>query len=249
MDILAIIGAIIAFSAIILGNALEGGQLSALLNGPAFIIVIGGTLGAVCLQTPFVQLRRAGRLAGWVLKPPVVDPDNEIDQFGKWSKTAHREGVLGLEDIADNLDDAFKRKGLELVIDGAEPHHIRRLLEIDSRARVESDLAAASVFRSLGGYAPTIGILGAVIGLIHVMGNLSNPDELGTGIATAFVATIYGVGFANLLFLPVADRLKAVVRANSVADDLFIEGIVAIAEGEHPRTIGMRMRGMLGTIG
>ena len=162
-----------------------------------------------------------------------------------WSRVARREGLLGLENIADGVKDDFHRKGLELVIDGVEPGTIRRLLESDSRTRLEADLSAAQVFRSMGGYAPTIGILGAVIGLIQVMGNLADPDELGQGIATAFVATIYGVGFANLLFLPVADRIRSLVVRASNEDELYIEGLLAIAEGEHPRNIEVRLQGIV----
>lgn len=245
MDVFALIGAIIAFSAILLGNALEGGQLSALVDVPALIIVIGGTLGAVILQTPLVRLVRASKMTSWVLKPPVLDFRGEIERIAMWSKTSRREGLLGLEDISERTKDAFRQKGLELVIDGVEPQVIRRILEVDSHARMDSDLAAAQVFKSMGGYAPTIGILGAVIGLIQVMGNLADPEQLGAGIATAFVATIYGVGFANLLFLPIADRLRSLVVRSASADDLFIEGLIAVAEGDHPRSIEMRLRGFV----
>lgn len=245
MDIVAIIGVILAFSAILLGNALEGGQLAALLDAPAFIIVVGGTLGAVILQTPWLSLVRASRMFAWVVKPPELDIDKEIERLAAWSKTARREGLLGLENISQGLKDPFRRKGLELVVDGIDPHTIRRLMEVDSQARTDSDLAAANVFKSMGGYAPTIGILGAVIGLIQVLGNLADPNELGAGIATAFVATIYGVGFANLLFLPIADRLRTQVIRYAGADDLFIEGLIAIADGEHPRSVEMRLRGLV----
>ncbi len=243
MDFYALLGAVVAFAAIVLGNALEGGQLQALLDLPALIIVLGGTLGAVVLQTPVKRLVHACRLSQWVLLPPAYSADDDIDRLLQWSRTARREGLLGLENIADGMGDPFRKKGLELVVDGVEPVTIRRLLETDSGSRVDYDLAAAQVFKSMGGYAPTIGILGAVIGLIQVMGNLADPDELGQGIATAFVATIYGVGFANLLFLPVADRLRSLVLRTSNADDLFIEGLIAIAEGEHPRSIEVRLRG------
>ncbi len=244
MDVFALIGALLAISAIVLGNALEGGQLSALIDGPAFVIVLGGTLGAVILQTPLKRLLQAGRMSRWVVQPPEYDLDHEIERMTSWSKMSRREGLLGLENVAHNLRDPFRRKGLELVIDGMEPQTIRRLLEVDSQARTDAALGAAQVFKSMGGYAPTIGILGAVIGLIQVMGNLADPNELGAGIATAFVATIYGVGFANLLFLPIADRLKSLILKSANYDDVYIEGLIAIAEGDHPRSIELRLRGL-----
>lgn len=244
MDILALIGAVLAFAAIIIGNSLEGGQFAALVNAPAFIIVVGGTLGAIVLQTPLPRLARAAQLLVWVILPPKPKARAEIRKLTEWSRIARRDGLLGLENIAERTTDPFQRKGLELVIDGLDPIAIRRVLEADSRTRIDYDLSAAQVFRSMGGYAPTIGILGAVIGLIQVMGNLADPDQLGHGIATAFVATIYGVGFANLFFLPVADRIRGIVVANADDDDLFIEGLLAIAEGEHPRNIEIRLQGL-----
>lgn len=241
MDVLALVGALIAFAAIIGGNYLEGGHLEALLNTPAVVIVIGGTLGAVMLQTPYPRLKRALNLVRWIVSPPRPEFPQSIARICDWSRRTRKEGLLGLENILDAEKDPFTRKGLEMIIDGGEPHVIRRALEMDLNARTESDLAAAQVFRAMGGYAPTIGILGAVLGLIHVMGNLADPSALGQGIATAFVATIYGVGFANLLFLPVADRLRAVALNLADARSLLIEGLLAIAEGEHPRTIEVRL--------
>ncbi|HEX7036010.1 MAG TPA: flagellar motor protein [Pseudomonadales bacterium] len=241
MDRVALIGALIGFAAILGGNHLDGGHAGALLNAPALVIVLGGTLGAVMLQTPYARLRRALTLMRWVLTPPKADFAQAIERVCEWSRRTRREGLLGLENILDGERDPFTRKGLELIIDGGEPHAIRRALELELTARTESDLAAAQVYRAMGGYAPTIGILGAVLGLIHVMGNLADPGALGAGIATAFVATIYGVGFANLLFLPVADRLKAVALRVADGRALLVEGLLAIAEGEHPRLIEVRL--------
>ncbi len=244
MDLLALAGVVLAFAAIAFGNSLEGGQLAALLDLPAFIIVVGGTLGATILQTPWARIGRAVTMLRWVVMPPGARSHLEIERLTQWSRVSRREGLLGLENIAEKVSEPLRRKGLELLIDGVQPRTLRRLLETDSEQRVNEDLAAAQVFRSMGGYAPTIGILGAVIGLIQVMNNLANPDELGQGIATAFVATIYGVGFANLLFLPIADRLRTLAMRNGDVDALFIEGLLAIAEGEHPKSIEMRLQGV-----
>jgi len=245
VDGLAIVGVCLAFIAIIGGNFMEGGQLSALMNTPAVIIVFGGTLGAVVLQTPRSRLVDAMRILKWVLLPPVVGMTDGIKKMIAWSTTARREGLLGLENAAEREKDPFARKGLELLIDGGEPQVIRHVMENELSARMQRDLAAASVFKSMGGYAPTIGIIGAVMGLIHVMGSLADPAQLGAGIATAFVATIYGIGLANLVFLPIADRLAALVERDATYRSMTIEAILAIAEGEHPRSIELRLRGFV----
>ena len=245
MDIVAIIGIVLGFGAIIGGNVLEGGQIGALLNTPAGVIVLGGTLGAVVLQTPLRHLQRALRLLRWVIVPPKPDFEGAVKQVMSWSKTARKEGLLGLENILEKQKDDFIRKGLELLVDGSEPQTIRQVMETDLITRSDNDLEAAQVFRSMGGYAPTIGIIGAVMGLIQVMSHLADPSALGAGIATAFVATIYGVGLANLLFLPIADRLKAQVRNMSSFHSMLVEGFMGIADGEHPRSIELRLRGYL----
>lgn len=245
MDMLAIAGVVLGFAAIIGGNLLEGGTLGALWDVPAAVIVVGGTLGAVILQTPKNKLLRAMQMLSWVVRPPRAELAAQIKKLTDWSRTTRKQGLLGLEDILERERDPFTRKGLELLIDGGEPHTIRRVLESELGTRTDSELAATQVFRSLGGYAPTIGIIGAVLGLIQVMGNLADPSQLGRGIATAFVATIYGVGLANLVFLPIADRLKSVVLSMADGRALLIEGLLAISEGEHPRSIEVRLGGFL----
>ncbi len=245
MDVLAIIGAVLAFAAIIGGNLLEGGTLGALWDAPAAVIVLGGTMGAVILQTPKTRLVRALQLLPWVVRPPRASFAAQIDMLTGWSRTTRKQGLLGLEDVLEREQDPFTRKGLELVIDGKDVHTIRRVMENELHARTQFELASTQVFRSMGGYAPTIGIIGAVLGLIQVMGNLADPSQLGKGIATAFVATIYGVGTANLVFLPIADRLKALVLTVADGRELLIEGLLAICEGEHPRAIEVRLGGFL----
>ena len=176
MDVLSLIGLILAFVAIIGGNFLEGGHLSALLNGPAALIVIGGTLGASLLQAPMSAFMRAMKIIRWVLFPPRVDLPGGVDRVIGWSMTARKEGLLGLETVADAEPDSYARKGLQLLVDGAEPEAIRSILEVDFITQETRDIQAAKVFESMGGYAPTVGIIGAVMGLIHVMGNLADPD-------------------------------------------------------------------------
>jgi len=245
MDVLSLIGIILAFVAIIGGNFLEGGHLGALLNGPAALIVLGGTLAACLLQTPMSAFKRAVQILIWVLFPPRVDMAGGIDRVINWSLTARKEGLLGLESIADSEPDPYSRKGLQLLVDGAEPEAIRGILEVDFITQETRDIQAAKVYESMGGYAPTVGIIGAVMGLIHVMGNLADPNQLGSGIAVAFVATIYGVASANLILLPVANKLKAVAIRQSRYREMLLEGLLSIAEGENPRSIELKLQGFM----
>ena len=245
MDVLSIIGVILAFVAILGGNYLEGGHVSALLNGPAALIVLGGTLGAALLQTPMTVFKRALSIIGWIFLTPQIDLSGGINRVVGWSMTARKEGLLGLEAVADSEADPYARKGLQLLVDGAEPEAIRSILEVDLYTQEARDLQAAKVFECMGGYAPTVGIIGAVMGLIHVMGNLADPSMLGSGIAVAFVATIYGVGVANLLLLPIANKLKSVVQRQSRYREMLLEGILSIAEGENPRSIELKLQGFM----
>lgn len=246
MDVLSLIGIIMAFVAIIGGNYLEGGHLGALVNGPAALIVVGGTVGAALLQSPVSAFKRAMQTLVWIIFPPRIDMAAGIDQVVNWSLTARKEGLLGLESVADAEPDSYSHKGLQLLVDGAEPEAIRSVLEVDYMTRESRDIEAAKVFESMGGYAPTIGIIGAVMGLIHVMGNLADPAQLGSGIAVAFVATIYGVASANLLLLPIASKLKAIALRQSLYREMMLEGILSIAEGENPRSIELKLQGFVG---
>lgn len=245
MDVLSIIGVIIGFAAIIGGNFLEGGGIGTLLNGSAAFIVIGGTLGAAMLQTPKNSLRRALNIFMWVFKPPYVPFKQGINNISRWAAAARKDGLLGLEAVAEREKDKFAKKGLQLLVDGNEPEMIRRVLETDMIVDEQRDLDAVKFYECMGGYAPTIGIIGAVMGLIHVMNNLADPSTLGPGIAVAFVATIYGVALANLLFIPIANKLRMCVNENTQYRELIIEGVIAIADGENPRSIEMKLNGYL----
>ncbi len=244
-DPLSIVGLALALVAILAGQYLEGGSATALVNGPALLIVGGGTLGAVMVQSPLPVFLRAIRMLPWIVLPPVPPMQAMLESLVEWGRVARKDGLLGLENLVEDVGDAFARKGLQLLVDGHEPPAIRATLEIDICAREQAEVAGARVFEAMGGYAPTIGIIGAVMGLIHVMGNLSDPSRLGGGIAVAFVATIYGVALANLLLLPAGGKLRALVGTQSRYQELITEGIVAIAEGENPRIIEARLRGLL----
>jgi chemotaxis protein MotA len=245
MDFLSFIGVAIAFAAILGGNWLEGGHLDTLANGPAMVIVLGGSIGAVLLQTPMRVFMRSMRMLGSVFMPPKRRLEETIAKLVEWSKVARKDGLLGLERAIERESDLFVRKGMQLLVDGNEPEEIRHALEVELDSRERSDLQASKVLEAMGGYSPTIGIIGAVMGLIHVMQNLSDPSKLGSGIATAFVATIYGVGLANLFLLPMGNKMKAYVLQESHYRELVIEGLVAISEGENPRQIETRLQGFL----
>ena len=245
MDSLSLLGISVGILALLGGNWLEGGQLDTLLNGPALVIVLGGTVGAVLLQTPSRVFLRALHALRYVLLPPGLPLEERIKRTIAWAELARHEGLLGLERMLGREKDPFAKKGLQLLVDGNEPDDIRRMLELELDANEHHKLQAARVFESMGGYSPTIGIIGAVMGLIQVMQNLADPSLLGSGIATAFVSTIYGVGLANLLLLPVANKIKAYVLDESQYREMIIEGLIAISEGENPRMIEIRLRGFL----
>jgi chemotaxis protein MotA len=245
MDILSFAGIVLAFVAILGGNALEGGHLSSLVQPTAFLIVGGGTVAAVMVQTPLSTFIKAMKITGWVFVPPKLDFKTAVEKIVEWGNVARREGLLGLETMAETEADPFVKKGLQLLVDGSEPDAIRSVLEVELSATEHQENAAAKVYDGFGGYSPTIGIIGAVMGLIHVMENLSDPSKLGPGIAVAFVATIYGVALANLFFLPMANKLKGVVHHRSQFKELTIEGLAAIAAGENPRNIELKLQGYL----
>lgn len=245
MDLLSIFGVIFAFAAILGGNYLEGGHIQSLFNGPAAMIVIGGTIAAIMLQTPFVMLKRGLKMLKWVFIPPYVSLDDGIEKVISWSMRARKEGLLGLEAAVESEEEPFAEKGLQLLVDGAEPDVIRNVLELDLISKERFDLGSAKIYDGMGGYSPTIGIIGAVMGLIHVMSNLADPASLGSGIATAFVATIYGVAFANLLFFPIGAKLKTLIQQQSQYREMLIEGLVSISEGENPRSIELKLRGFI----
>jgi len=246
MDILSILGLLIGFGAIIVGQYLEGGHLDTILNAVALLIVLGGTLGAVMLQTPMNTFIRALKMTVWIFKPPQQSAKRLLDKILDWNQIARREGLLRLEAMAMEETDIFTQKGLQLIADGAEPEIIREILEADLDIMENNDLQAAKVYEAMGGYSPTIGIIGAVLGLIHVMGNLADPSSLGSGIAVAFVATIYGVGLANLLFLPIGNKLKTLVQRRTQLQMMLIDGLISVADGDNPRNIESRLQAYLG---
>ncbi|TAJ94349.1 MAG: flagellar motor protein [Gammaproteobacteria bacterium] len=245
MDILTLIGICIGIGAILGGNLLEGGHLGSLFQPTAFIIVMGGTLGAVAIQTQKHIFIGSFKALIWVFIPPKTSGHSIIEKIVNWSQIARKEGLLALEALVESETEKFSAKGLQLLVDGSEPEIIRQILEVEMATQEHQYTQMAKVFEGMGGYSPTIGIIGAVMGLIHVMENLSDPSKLGSGIAVAFVATIYGVGLANILFLPFANKLKQVAHDQLLNYEMIIEGVVSISQGENPRSIESKLQGYL----
>lgn len=243
MDLTSLLGLMLGLIAIVGGQVLEGGHIGSLVQPTAFLIVIGGTLGATLLQSPLRTFVRGLRMLAWVFLPPKLDPENLITQIIRWAQLSRKEGLLALENQIATLNDEFLRKGLQLLVDGAEPDRLRDVMEVEIAFFETEEKQAARTWESAGGYAPTIGILGAVMGLIHVMENLSDPSKLGSGIAVAFVATIYGVGSANLIFLPMSKKLMANIARQVALRELYLDGLIGIANGDNPRIIESRLRG------
>ena len=245
MDILSLLGVALAFVAIMVGAVLKGAGLQALLSAAAFMIVVVGTIAAIMVQTPGSTMRRALAIVPWIFRAPPMDAQALIAVLIEWGNVARKSGLLTLEQHVEEAPDDFMRKGLEMVIDGAEPEVVRHTLELDLSAREARDLHAAKVFEGMGIYAPTMGIIGAVLGLMAVMKNLADPSKLGHGIAAAFTATIYGIGLANLMLLPMAAKLKGLVNQQADEREMIIEGLIGIAQGENPRNIEARLNGFV----
>jgi len=245
VDIISILGIVLGLTAILLGQFLEGGHMSSLLQLTAFMIVVGGTVGAVMLQSSLRVFLDGLNMLKWVFKPPRVSPNDTLRMLLEWSQHARRGGLLALEPFIEQQPDLFFRRGLQMLVDGAEPEVLRDTLELDLQAYEQHHVEASKIWMAAGGYSPTIGILGAVMGLIHVMENLSDPSKLGAGIAVAFVATIYGVGGANLLYIPIANKLRYLIGRQVANKEMFIQGIIAIANGENPRIIDAKLQGYL----
>jgi chemotaxis protein MotA len=241
VDWASVAGLALALTGIASGRLLEGGHLGSLLQPAAFAVVAVGTCGAVLLQSGMPSFVRGLKMARWVFVPPADDREELTSEIKAWSATARRDGVLSLERYLDLMPDPFIAKGLRMAIDGIEPNKIREIFDIEISSYERRERQAVKIWEAAGGYAPTIGILGAVLGLIHVMENLSEPGKLGSGIAVAFVATLYGVGLANLVFLPIANRLKAIVSERVSRLEMMADVFFSIADGDNARVIEERL--------
>ena len=241
MDWASLIGLILVIGGVFSGQLIEGGRLSSLVQPAAFVIVVIGTIGAVLLQSRMPTFLRGVRMLKWVVSMPPDTNKKTIQEALIWSVVARREGFLSLERYLGSSKDPFISKGLRLVIDGIDPVRLKDILDVDISLYEMEQRQAVKIWDAAGGYSPTIGILGAVLGLIHVMENLSDPSKLGTGIAVAFVATIYGVGLANLFFLPVSHKLKEIIHREVVRREMLSDIFLSIALGDSPRVVEERL--------
>jgi chemotaxis protein MotA len=238
-------GIFLALGGILAGLLLEGGNLGQILQPTAAMIVFGGTLGAVMLQFPLAIILLAFRQLGSVFVNPQRDAHATIHQLVQYAQKARREGIVSLDAELPQIEDAFLRKSLMLAVDGTEPQELRKMMEMELDNQAEYEEQVPQVFESAGGFAPTVGIIGAVLGLIQVMQHLDKIDEVGRGIAVAFVATIYGVGSANLLYLPMAGKMKLRIREEQIMREMTLEGVASILEGMNPRVLETKLLGFL----
>jgi chemotaxis protein MotA len=238
-------GLLVALGGILLGLLLEGGNLGQILQPTAAIIVFGGTLGAVLIQFPLsVVIGSFKRLAN-VFFETDQDGQQRVNELVTYANKARREGIVSLDRELQTIEEPFLKKSLMLAIDGTEPQELRKMMDLEMTNQAERDERFPSVFEAAGGFSPTIGIIGAILGLIQVMQHLDKIDEVGRGIAVAFVATIYGVGAANLFFLPAAGKLKIRIRDEQIVRELVLEGVISILEGMNPRMLETKLLGFL----
>ncbi|MFD2171987.1 flagellar motor protein [Tumebacillus lipolyticus] len=245
MDITTVVGLLLGLVALVGGFLLEGGHATALLSLTAAIIVFGGTFGAVILATPMEQLKKIPKILKIAFTHKAKDPMETIEELVALATTARREGILALEEKIETYDDEFFKNGIRLVVDGVDPDLVRSILETELAFIEARHEKGVQPFDQAGGFAPTMGIIGTVMGLVHVLGSLSDVDNLGPQIATAFIATLYGVASANVIYLPLATKLKNRTKQEVLIRELMIEGILSIQAGENPNILGQKLKAFL----
>ncbi len=241
MDIATIGGLIIGLGAVIVSFILEGGHLGAIIQGPAMLIVIGGTIGASTISTSIRTLANVPSFLKLAFFTRPVDPLRTIDTLVKMSEKARREGILGLENDLRSIKDPFFRKAIQLVIDGSEITVLKTILETEIAYIEDRHKKGILFFQKMGGFSPTLGILGTVLGLIHTLSNTANADRMAEAIASAFIATLWGVGLANLCYLPISDKLKMRHEEELATLDLIMEGVISIQSGDNPRVVKTKL--------
>jgi chemotaxis protein MotA len=244
-DLASVFGLTLAVVAILGGQALEGGSIKSIMQPTAALIVLGGTFGACLLQFQLANAMASLKAVVRVFQDPTTNNREVIQEIIRLANKARKEGVISLESDTQQISDPFLKKALTMAMDGVEPKVLRETMELEIANLEEEAEQPVKFWEAAGGYSPTVGILGAVLGLIHVMENLSDPSKLGGGIAVAFVATVYGVGLANLVYLPVSGKLKLRSKAHLVAKEIMLVGVISILEGENPRLIEDKLRSYL----
>lgn len=245
MDLATILGLIVAVGGVLGGQAIEGGKVQSILQATAALIVLGGTFGACLVQFPFSVVIRSFKAVAKVFQEPKINNREVIQGIIRLANKARKDGVIALETDAQKINDLFLKRALTMAMDGVEPKVLRETMELEIENLEEEAEHPIKFWQAAGGYSPTIGILGAVLGLIHVMENLNDPSKLGGGIAVAFVATVYGVGLANLLYFPMAGKLRQKAKALMVAKQIMLVGVISILEGENPRLIEDKLKSYL----
>jgi chemotaxis protein MotA len=239
------IGIVVAFVGLALGATMEGSQLPAFFNVPALVIIMSGTIGAVMASNSFENMKAIPALYKTAIGGAVPDLNERAQLLVALAERARREGLLALDDEIGKIDDPFVKKGLQLVVDGTDADVVAEVLEIETEAMGGRHAIAAKVFKDAGGFSPTIGIIGTVMGLIHVLENLDNPETLGPAISGAFIATLYGVAMANVIFLPTANRLGGLSKAEVELRTLTLEGILGIQAGDNPRILAEKLQSFI----
>jgi chemotaxis protein MotA len=245
MDISTLIGLILAVVAVIGSLILEGGDPLSLINVPAAVIVFGGTFGATLISFPLATVLRLPGLLGQSFQAYKGEPKALIELFVNLADQARREGLLSLESESEKIDDPFIKKGVMLVVDGIDPAVVREVLETDTHLVSQRHKSGYSMLEAMGGFAPTMGIIGTVLGLINVLSRLSNPEDLGHSIAGAFIATLYGIASANLAWLPIGVKLKGKSGREIEVRELVIEGILSVQAGDNPRIVRDKLESFL----
>lgn len=245
MDIATLLGLALGIGALLGSFLMEGGHLGALIQIPAMMLVIVGTLGACVITTSMAQLKALPSVFKVAFFEKKLNPSELIDAIYDLAQKARKNGLLSLEKELDNIDDPFLKKAVQLAIDGFETNKIREILEIEISYIEERHKAGATFFQKMGGFSPTLGIMGTVLGLIHALGNLENSSNIASAIAAAFIATLWGVALANLVYLPIGDKLKAKHQDESLCLEIVTEGILSLAMGDNPRVIRMKLLSFL----
>ncbi|MGD8640523.1 MAG: flagellar motor protein [Gammaproteobacteria bacterium] len=249
MDVLSLLGLLFAVASIVAGLLIEGGAFESLFNGAALLIVLGGTFGAVMVQSQISMFLYSLRLMAWVFFPPRLPGQQDIRRIIEWSNIARKEGLLGLENIAEDESDIFARKGLQLLVDGNEPAVIKRVMQVEIDSRQQYNHHAACVVESLGRHSLVVGLIAAAIGLMQISADPSDLHIMGASLETALVALIYGFGFTQFVFVPFAAKLKYLVAAQARGQSMLLEGLLSIAEGENPRNIETKLQGFVNSAG